>query len=62
MPDDNLTLTLRVHDPKEKQDHDLSTAWVVVKVERTDIGMKQSDFTNKYINPYLLNLKPLKLS
>lgn len=56
---DELTLTIRVFDPKEKADANLSACWVVVKVLRSDLGMSQADFIQKYIAPNLSNIKNL---
>ena len=50
---DELTLTIRVHDPLEKKDPKLSACWVTVKVQRSDIGMPAMAFVEKYITPNL---------
>lgn len=56
---DELTLTIRVHDPLERKDPKKSACWVVVKVLRGDIGMPAAAFVEKYIAPNLThgNLK-----
>lgn len=59
---DVLTLTIRVHDPKEKADANLSACWVVVKVLRSDIGMPVADFVAKYIAPDMKQFRNLKLT
>jgi hypothetical protein len=61
MPDDNLTLTLRLHDPKEKKDHKLSASWVTVNVAREDLEISAVDFITRYIAPNLASLAQLKL-
>lgn len=50
-PNDTLTLTVRLHDPKEKQDAGKSTAWAVVQVRREDLQMSASDFSIRYLFP-----------
>lgn len=59
---DEVTLTLRVHDAKEKRDPTLSACWAVVKVPREDLQMKVADFCTKHIVPALKQIKNLKLS
>lgn len=62
---DELTLTIRVHDPKEKRDASMSACWVVVKVDRTDAqggaALSEEAFVAKYVNPALSRLKNLGL-
>ena len=62
MPDDSLTLTIRVFDPQEKVDATMSACWVVVKVDRADVQMPASDFISKYVTANLQSLKNLKLT
>lgn len=62
MPDDSLTLTIRVHDPQEKLDATMSACWVVVKVDRADVQMQVADFVAKYVSANLQSLKNLKLT
>jgi hypothetical protein len=62
MPDDTLTLTIRLHDPQEKKDATKSACWAVVKVPRTDLAISASEFMQKYIQPNLGSLKQLKLT
>lgn len=62
MPDDSLTLTIRVHDAQEKMDATMSSCWAVVKVDRADIQMPVADFVAKYVTPELKSLKNLKLT
>ena len=61
MPDDSLTLTIRLHDPKEKQNVTLSATWATVKVPRADLELPQAEFVAKYITPNLSQLVQLKL-
>lgn len=49
MSDDNLTLTLRLHDPKERTRQ--SAEWVVQKVARADLAMPLDEFIAKYVKP-----------
>ena len=56
MPDptqgnDTLTLTIRLHDPKEKKLLSKSTAWAVVNVTREDLKLPREQFFAKYVTP-----------
>jgi hypothetical protein len=62
MPDDTLTLTIRLYDPQEKKDATKSACWAVVKVARVDLEMPAAQFIQKYIQPNLGSLKQLKLT
>lgn len=48
---DELTLTIRIHDPKEKQDEQHSTVWVVIKVKREDLQLAPYLFAELYLAP-----------
>jgi hypothetical protein len=61
-PKNILTLTLRLHDPDEKQNADLSTSWAVVSVPREDLKLSQADFIAKYIVPALGELKQIAVA
>lgn len=61
MAQDDLTLTIRVHDPLEKADHEMAASWGVIKVSRDHVGMGLEDFVNDYIVPALKQVKNLKL-
>jgi hypothetical protein len=50
---DNLTLTIRLHDPIEKTSADLSTAWAVLDVPREDLKLPRAEFLDKYVTPAL---------
>jgi hypothetical protein len=57
MPEDNLTLSIRLHDPAEKKDANKSTGWVVEQIPRADLAMSLDDFVEKYVKPaFLANL------
>lgn len=61
---DELTLTIRVHDPKEKKDATYSACWQTVKVPREDAqsgNLTADTFAINHIIPALKNLKNLKL-
>lgn len=58
---DTLTLTIRLHDPKEKKDPELSASWAVIEVPREDLEIGLADFLEKHVTPHLLKLKQLKL-
>ena len=47
---DELTLTVRLHDPKEKDDVAKAAVWVVLKVDRADLALSPTDFTAKYLS------------
>ena len=52
MPDDDsLTLTVRLHDPTEKQDATKSTAWVVMTIPRADLALSAEEFSAKWMTP-----------
>lgn len=55
MPDDTLTFTLRLHDPKEKLDSAKSTSWAVRNVPREDLAMPLDQFVDKYVKPAFLD-------
>ena len=57
---DSLTLTVRLHDPKEKQNPKLSASWGVAQVPRADLGMTPSDFAAKHVLPLVEQLEHLK--
>jgi hypothetical protein len=60
MPDDTLTLTVRLHDPKEKKNALMSASWVVVKVPRADLQLAAGAFAAKHIVPNLGSLAQIK--
>lgn len=57
--DDTLTLTIRLHDPKEKTDPKKSAQWATVKVSRGDLGLPKNQFVEKYVEPALGEIKNL---
>jgi len=62
MADDTLTLTIRLHDPAEKQDATKSACWSTQKVQRSDLTMPADQFAAKYIIPAIKTLKNLKVT
>jgi hypothetical protein len=57
---DKLTLTIRLHDPKEKKDHKQSASWVVAQIDRDHLSMETQQFFDYYIKhmlPQLTNAK-----
>jgi hypothetical protein len=50
---DTLTFTVRIHDPKEKKNPELSTAWAAVEVPREDLSLPKAEFIAKWIEPAL---------
>ena len=61
MADDTLTLTLRLHDAKERKNPALSASWAVIAVPREDLQMNAAEFIAKHIAPHLVKLTQLKL-
>lgn len=47
---DTLTLTVRLHDPKEKRDRAKSAVWHVVKIAREDLALAEADFAAKHLH------------
>jgi hypothetical protein len=62
MAGDNLTLTIRVHDPFEKEDAEKAASWATISVLRADIGISKIAFAEKYLQPALAQLKSLELT
>ena len=60
MQQDTLTLTIRLHDPKEKNDPALSASWVVIPVDRADLALEPPDFAAKYLLPAVPELEHFK--
>lgn len=58
---DELTITIRVHDPLEKKDAKLSAYWVVEKIDRSVIGTS-AEALAKQLVPLLQKLENLKLT
>lgn len=60
---DDYVMTIRVWDPLEKNDHEKSAQWVIVRVARADLaGMTQEQFVERYLKPAVPQLTILKLS
>jgi hypothetical protein len=63
---DELTLTIRVHDPKEKRDPSMSACWVTVRIPRVDVqglaALTVDAFLEKYVVPALGGIKNLGLA
>lgn len=57
---DTLTLTVRLHDPKEKVNHKLSASWVVIPVPRADLAMSAPEFAAKHLLPAVEKLEHFK--
>lgn len=57
---DNLVLTVRLHDPKEKKNAKLRASWVNVVVARADLQMQPVDFAAKYLLPAVPQLEHFK--
>jgi len=51
MSDDTLTLTVRIHDPKEKRDASKSTVWTVADVPRSDLQLTPEEFAALWLAP-----------
>jgi hypothetical protein len=48
MENDTLTLTIRLHDPKEKLVVMKSAVWVTLQVPRSDLALPAGEFAAKY--------------
>ena len=59
-PTDTLTLTLRLHDPKEKKNAKLAASWVIVAVAREDLALSPPEFAAKYLIPAVEKLEHFK--
>ena len=46
---DMLTLTVRLHDPKEKRDRLKSAVWHTIKIPRADLALGEADFLAKHL-------------
>ncbi len=62
MAQDDLVLTIRVHDPIEKKDASKAACWTLVKVPRADANLPAAEFIAKYIHPELSKLGNLSLA
>jgi hypothetical protein len=58
---DELTLTIRVHDPLERHDPSLSACWATVKIDRAAIRLPMDVFIQQFVAPALKQLKNLNL-
>ena len=56
----NLTLTIRLYDPEEKNDANKAASWQTISVERDDLQLSPADFTAKYILPAIPQLEHFK--
>ncbi len=59
---DELVLTIRVHDPAEKQDATLSACWQTIRIDRAAISLPADVFAQEFVIPALKQLKNLKLT
>jgi hypothetical protein len=57
---DHLTLTIRLHDPKEKQNAALAASWVVIQVDRVDMALAPEEFAAKYLLGAVAQLEHFK--
>lgn len=58
MPDlDNLTLTIRLHDPKEKKDAGKSAIWITASVPRSNLTLSDQEFIARHIQPAVAKFK-----
>jgi hypothetical protein len=46
---DTLTLTVRLHDPKERLDPKKAAVWHTVKIPRADLDLSEADFLAKHL-------------
>lgn len=57
---DTLTLTLRLHDPKEKKNAALAASWVVMQVPREDLQLSPTELAAKHLIPAVDQLEHFK--
>ena len=57
---DWLTLTVRLHDPKERVNHKLSASWATRRIPRADLQLSKSDFLAKHFAPVLDEIEHFK--
>ena len=60
MPQDTLTLTLRLHDPAEKKDAKKSASWAVLEVPRADLTLAPEEFAAKHLIEAVRSLEHFK--
>lgn len=48
---DTLTLSVRLHDPKERRDIRKSAVWHVVKIPRAALSLTEEDFAANHLAP-----------
>lgn len=48
---DMLTLTVRLHDPKEKRDPKKAAVWHVIKIPRAALSLAEADFATNHLAP-----------
>lgn len=56
----DLTLTIRLHDPEEKQDHKKAASWVVLSIPREDLDLAHTEFIAKHIVEAIPQLSQFK--
>lgn len=56
---DNLTVSIRIHDPKERVDEKKATRWVVLQVPREDLQLSDADFSAKWIAAAVAHIKQI---
>jgi len=59
-PKDTLTLTLRLWDPKEKNNPKLAASWVTVQVPREDLQLSPPEFASKHLLEAVAQLEHFK--
>jgi hypothetical protein len=57
MAEDTLTLTIRLYDPKEKENAALAASWVVIQVPREDLQLPPVEFAAKHLLPAVPQLE-----
>lgn len=56
---DTLTVSIRIHDPLERQDEKKATRWSVFEVPRADLELPDADFIAKWIAPAATFIKKI---
>lgn len=54
---DVLHLTVRLHDPRERENAKKSAWWGTVKIPRTDVSLASAEFASKHITPLIEDIQ-----
>lgn len=54
---DNLVMSLRLHDPKEKSNAALAASWIIIHIPRSELTLSPEEFAAKHILPRVKELE-----